>query len=53
MLFVQGLGLPATLVEPEGGWPVVILQHGITSKKEDMLALTGHSFCVWFCNSSN
>ena len=36
-----GLGLPANLVEPENGWPVVILQHGITSKKEDMLALTG------------
>ncbi|RRS08041.1 lipase [Pseudoalteromonas sp. J010] len=25
---------------PNGGWPVVILQHGITSKKEDMLGLT-------------
>ena len=25
---------------PEGGWPVVIMQHGITSKKEDMLGLT-------------
>ncbi|QZO11487.1 VolA/Pla-1 family phospholipase [Pseudoalteromonas piscicida] len=25
---------------PESGWPVVILQHGITSKKEDMLGLT-------------
>lgn len=36
-----GLGLPANLVEPEDGWPVVILQHGITSKKEDMLGLTG------------
>ncbi len=36
-----GLGLPANLVEPENGWPVVILQHGITSKKEDMLGLTG------------
>jgi Pla-1/cef family extracellular lipase len=35
------LNLPADLVEPEGGWPVVILQHGITSKKEDMLAITG------------
>ncbi len=33
-------GLPA-LVEPADGWPVVILQHGITSKKEDMLVLTG------------
>jgi len=28
------------LVMPEGGWPIVILQHGITSKKEDMLAIT-------------
>ena len=36
-----GLGLPATLAEPASGWPVVILQHGITSKKEDMLGLTG------------
>jgi len=35
-----GLGLP-TMSEPANGWPVVILQHGITSKKEDMLALTG------------
>jgi len=34
-------GLAADLEEPENGWPVVILQHGITSKKEDMLALTG------------
>ena len=24
-----------------GPWPIVILQHGITSKKEDMLAVTG------------
>jgi len=29
------LGMPA------GPWPVVILQHGITRQKEDMLALTG------------
>ncbi|MBL4910702.1 MAG: lipase [Alteromonadaceae bacterium] len=35
-----GLGLPA-MTEPANGWPVVILQHGITSKKEDMLSLTG------------
>jgi Pla-1/cef family extracellular lipase len=35
------LGLPANLAEPAAGWPVVILQHGITSKKEDMLAITG------------
>lgn len=34
------LGLPA-LVKPDAGWPVVILQHGITSIKEDMLAITG------------
>lgn len=35
------LGLPGEIAKPEGGWPVVILQHGITSRKEDMLALTG------------
>ena len=28
-------------VMPEAGWPVVMLQHGITSCKENMLALTG------------
>lgn len=27
--------------KPAAGWPVVILAHGITSKKEDMLAMTG------------
>ncbi|MCP4955602.1 MAG: lipase, partial [Photobacterium aquimaris] len=37
----EDLKLPTNLVEPENGWPVVILQHGITSKKEDMLAITG------------
>lgn len=26
---------------PQAGWPVVILQHGITSRKEDMLAISG------------
>lgn len=26
--------------KPAAGWPVVIMQHGITSKKEDMLAIT-------------
>lgn len=36
----QQLGLPA-LEKPATGWPVVILQHGITSKKEDMLSTTG------------
>lgn len=35
------LGL-AEIAMPESGWPVVILQHGITSKKEDMLALTAN-----------
>ncbi|WP_218310719.1 VolA/Pla-1 family phospholipase [Alteromonas antoniana] len=34
-----GLGFPIT--KPDAGWPVVILAHGITSKKEDMLAITG------------
>ncbi|RVT49189.1 lipase [Rheinheimera sediminis] len=34
-------GAALGLVKPEAGWPVVILQHGITSKKEDMLAITG------------
>ncbi|WP_448214047.1 VolA/Pla-1 family phospholipase [Colwellia sp. MEBiC06753] len=29
------------IAQPESGWPVVMLQHGITSKKEDMLAVTG------------
>ncbi len=33
-------GLPP-LVEPANGWPVVIMQHGITSKKEDMLVMSG------------
>lgn len=34
-----GFNLPA-LEKPENGWPVVILQHGIPSKKEDMLTTT-------------
>jgi Pla-1/cef family extracellular lipase len=34
-------GLPALTSIPAGGWPIVMLQHGITSKKEDMLAMTG------------
>jgi len=34
------MGLDA-LTKPENGWPVVILQHGITSQKEHMLPLTG------------
>jgi Pla-1/cef family extracellular lipase len=36
-----GFGLPALAAMPDSGWPVVILQHGITSKKEDMLAISG------------
>jgi Pla-1/cef family extracellular lipase len=34
------MGMEA-ISEPENGWPVVIMQHGITSKKEDMLPMTG------------
>jgi Pla-1/cef family extracellular lipase len=30
-----------SVTKPAAGWPVVILAHGITSKKEDMLALSG------------
>jgi Pla-1/cef family extracellular lipase len=33
--------LGSELTMPEGGWPVVMLVHGITSKKEDMLAIAG------------
>ncbi|MCW8108532.1 hypothetical protein OPS25_08490 [Alteromonas ponticola] len=29
------------IAKPEAGWPVVILVHGITSQKEDMLAISG------------
>lgn len=29
------------VTKPANGWPVIIMQHGITSKKEDMLAITG------------
>ncbi len=36
-----GFGLSSLVAMPEAGWPVVILQHGITSKKEHMLAITG------------
>ncbi|WP_371372507.1 VolA/Pla-1 family phospholipase [Thalassotalea aquiviva] len=34
------LGMPE-MTMPENGWPVVMLQHGVTSRKEDMLAITG------------
>ena len=36
-----GLNKYGELEKPATGWPVVILQHGITSTKESMLALTG------------
>ncbi|MFT5674282.1 MAG: Pla-1/cef family extracellular lipase [Paraglaciecola sp.] len=29
------------IIKPDAGWPVVILAHGIASKKEDILALSG------------
>lgn len=31
----------SSLSEPVDGWPVIILQHGITSQKSDFLAVTG------------
>lgn len=31
----------APITKPVTGWPVVVMQHGITSRKEDMLAITG------------
>jgi Pla-1/cef family extracellular lipase len=34
-----GFGLPPLVDQAK--WPVVILEHGITSKKEDMLGITG------------
>lgn len=35
----SGLGL-ADITKPASGWPIVIMQHGITTTKESMLALT-------------
>lgn len=37
---IPGSGVQA-IAKPDSGWPIVILQHGITSKKEDFLAITG------------
>ena len=34
-------GLPPLTAMPEAGWPVVMLVHGITSRKEEMLPITG------------
>lgn len=31
----------APVTKPEAGWPVVVIQHGITSRKEDVLSATG------------
>lgn len=31
----------SSISKPEAGWPIVIIQHGITSRKEEMLATTG------------
>ena len=33
--------IPADQVTFPGPWPIAMVQHGITSKKEDMLAITG------------
>lgn len=35
----QSMGLP-DLVKPAAGWPVAMLQHGITGTKENMLAIS-------------
>jgi Pla-1/cef family extracellular lipase len=37
--YATALGI--TIEMPEGGWPVVMLVHGITSQKEAMLAISG------------
>lgn len=37
--FAAGLGFPIT--KPDAGWPVVILNHGITGTKEQMMAISG------------
>ncbi|WP_024606823.1 VolA/Pla-1 family phospholipase [Pseudoalteromonas sp. TAE80] len=39
-VYRSAYGLPELESIPEGGWPVVIMQHGITTQKESMLALT-------------
>ena len=38
--FIRNLLGLGPIETPEAGWPVVILQHGVTSKKEDMLSTT-------------
>lgn len=39
-VYRSAYSLPELESIPEGGWPVVIMQHGITTNKESMLALT-------------
>ncbi|ASM49753.1 hypothetical protein PESP_a1669 [Pseudoalteromonas espejiana DSM 9414] len=39
-VYRSAYNLPELESIPEGGWPVVIMQHGITTNKESMLALT-------------
>ncbi len=39
-VYRSAYSLPELESIPEGGWPVVIMQHGITTQKESMLALT-------------
>lgn len=41
LAIVAGLTGSAPVTKPEAGWPVAIIQHGITSKKEDVFSLTG------------
>lgn len=38
--FIRGQMGIGEIAMPQGGWPVVIVQHGITSRKEDMLSTT-------------
>ncbi|GLR69612.1 VolA/Pla-1 family phospholipase [Agaribacter marinus] len=38
---VVASALGFNIEKPEAGWPVAILVHGITSRKEDMLSITG------------
>jgi Pla-1/cef family extracellular lipase len=33
-------GAVAAITKPEGGWPVVVFQHGITGSKENVLAMS-------------
>ncbi|MFT4925653.1 MAG: Pla-1/cef family extracellular lipase [Phenylobacterium sp.] len=48
---VNVLGLDP-IAMPEAGWPVVILQHGITSRKEDMLSITANLALAGFATTA-